>query len=569
MTWLKQHGILFTLFNLIRHCNKAKEMIEMELKDMKELYREANLTNEEITGLALRGLFESNGYHKYRLNKFEEYSLYAENKDFIAGDRVLTFTDLDGRLMALKPDVTLSIIKSLKNEDLQTRKIYYSENVYRESKEGNSYDEISQMGLEYLGSVKSEEIQQVTSLAQKALALIDSDYRLVLSHMSFVEGILDSMKVDGAVYAHVLKLIRNKNRDGLLKVSEKYKFSREETRRLCAIPQLTGPWDWVIKEAEKWILHEGMKEGLEVLKQLCEKIVAAHPEETVLIDLSMINDIDYYNGVIFRGYVKGSSTHILAGGQYDRAMALLGKNTKGMGFAVYLNEIPQRSLDRGKDDTMITIALPKGRLGDQVDQRLKKAGYHSLNYEERNRKLIVEHPKENIRYVLVKPTDVPVYVEYGGADLGIVGKDILMETEPDVYELSDLKLGYCKMVVAAPEDFEDSGDEILRVATKYSHVAKKYYREKNREIQVIKLNGSIELGPLLNLSHVIVDLVETGKTLRENHLVVKEEIKEISARCIVNKSIYPFKKEALDRLARELSEPSDHPLMEREKKEKL
>ncbi len=526
----------------------------MDEKDMKNLYEEAKLTKEEILCLKLRGLFQSHGYHRYRLNKFEEYSLYAENKDFIAGERVLTFTDLDGRLMALKPDVTLSIIKNLKKDRPNTQRIFYNEKVYRESKEGHNYDEISQMGVEHLGEVGRGEIRQITALAQQSLALVDPDYRLVLSHMSFVEEILDSMEMEPAVYAHVLKLIRNKNGEGLEKVSKKYGFTREQSQRLREIPRLVGPWKEVLERGRPWILNSKMAQGLEELEELCQSMEQELSESKVLVDLSMINDIDYYNGIIFRGYVPGSVTHVLAGGQYDRAIALLGKNTKGIGFALYIDEIRLQESDFRQPDATITIALPKGRLGDQVEERLKRAGYHAPDYHERNRKLIIENPQQNLRYVLVKPSDVPVYVQYGGADLGIVGKDILMETEPDVYELGDLKLGKCKMVVAVPEDFQDPEDEVLRVATKYPHVAKQYFREQNRDIQLIKLNGSIELGPLLNLSHVIVDLVETGTTLKENRLVIQEEIKPISARCIANKSVYPFKKDILDRLARELSQ---------------
>ena len=169
---------------------------------------------------------------------------------------------------------------------------------------------------------------------------------------------------------------------------------------------------------------------------------------------------------------------------------------------------------------MLNIALPKGRLGDQVYEMLASIGYDCPGYYEQNRKLVFESPQKGVRYLLVKPSDVAIYVEHHAADVGIVGKDILMETGADVYELLDLTIGKCRMAVAAPENYVEDPDRTLRVATKYVNVAKEFYGTKNRDIDIIKLNGSIELAPILGLSDVIVDIVETGSTIRENHLKV-------------------------------------------------
>lgn len=189
---------------------------------------------------------------------------------------------------------------------------------------------------------------------------------------------------------------------------------------------------------------------------------------------------------------------------------------------------------------MLNIALPKGRLGDQVYNMLKEAGYDCAAYEEKNRLLILESREKDVRYLLVKPSDVAIYVEHHAADVGIVGKDILLETCPDVYELMDLNIGKCRMAVAAPAGYVEDPDRTLRIATKYVNVAKKFYSEKNRDIEIIKLNGSIELAPILGLSDVIVDIVETGSTLAANNLEVIEEFKKISARFIANKSSFKF-----------------------------
>ena len=197
---------------------------------------------------------------------------------------------------------------------------------------------------------------------------------------------------------------------------------------------------------------------------------------------------------------------------------------------------------------MLDIALPKGRLGEKVYSMFEAAGFECPSIHEENRKLIFENSELGIRYFWVKPSDVAIYVERGAADIGVAGKDILLEYSPDVYELLDLGIGKCRMAVAAKKDFHDNTDTTLRVATKFSNIAEKFYREKCRDIDIIHLNGSIELAPILGLSDVIVDIVETGKTLYENNLEPVETILPISARLIANKASYQFKGEIIEKI---------------------
>ena len=197
---------------------------------------------------------------------------------------------------------------------------------------------------------------------------------------------------------------------------------------------------------------------------------------------------------------------------------------------------------------MLNIALPKGRLGEKVYAMFAKAGFECPALLEPGRKLIFDNGQAGVRYFWVKPSDVAIYVERGAADIGVAGKDILLEYRPDVYELLDLKVGRCRMAVAAPEGFRDDMNRTLRVATKFSRIARDYYTSVGRDIDIIHLNGSIEIAPILGLSDVIVDIVETGTTLRENHLAVIEEIVPISARLIANKSGFRFRTEQIERL---------------------
>ena len=197
---------------------------------------------------------------------------------------------------------------------------------------------------------------------------------------------------------------------------------------------------------------------------------------------------------------------------------------------------------------MLNVALPKGRLGEKVYAMFEAAGYEGPSIQENNRKLIFENEEKQVRYFWVKPSDVSIYVERGAADIGVAGKDILLEYEPNVYELIDLDIGKCHMAVAGPKDFTDDGTRTLRVATKFTNIAANYYDSIGRDIDIIKLNGSIEIAPILGLSDVIVDIVETGTTLRENNLEVKTKILPISARFIANKSAYNFKREQIDKI---------------------
>ena len=208
---------------------------------------------------------------------------------------------------------------------------------------------------------------------------------------------------------------------------------------------------------------------------------------------------------------------------------------------------------------MLNIALPKGRLGEIVYDMFEKSGFPCTSIKENNRKLIFENPEAGVRYFWVKPSDVAIYVERGAADIGVAGRDILLEYEPDLYELLDLGIGKCRMAVAAPADFRDNPKRTLRVATKFTNIAYGYYNSIGRDIDIIKLNGSIELAPILGLSDVIVDIVETGTTLRENHLEVFETIVDISARLIANKSSFKFKNTEIEAIVSSMAEQTKKP----------
>lgn len=357
-------------------------------------YKKADLKPDERACLKLRGLYEQYGYKKYKMGKFEEYSLYVENKDFLGTEKVITFTDLDGRLLALKPDVTLSIIKNTNATAKCNEKLYYLENVYRESRESHTFKEISQMGLEYIGKVDAYCITEIISLAAESLAAISGNYILELSHMSFVVELLESLQVPDHIKFKLLRLIRSKNADGLRKTAESVDLSELQIQSLCKLPALYGDVKETVKEAKKICLNGAMTKALTELEQVYQALEDLDLAQNIQVDLSIVNDIDYYNGIIFKGYVKELGKAVLSGGQYDQAMARLGKKVDAIGFALYLNEINRIAEERKEYDVdavllydcregAAAVAKAVGQLRQQgLSVRAEKAEPENLRYRE-------------------------------------------------------------------------------------------------------------------------------------------------------------------------------------------
>jgi ATP phosphoribosyltransferase regulatory subunit len=507
---------------------------------------------ERIT-LALRSLYSRQGYQPYRMSKFEDYDLYGKNKDFLISDRVITFTDGDGRLKALKPDVTLSIIKN--HSDGETMKLYYNENVYRVVKGSASFKEIMQTGVECIGDVDSAQVGEVLRLAAGSLGLLGESYVLDVSSLDILEAAMNTVTDSRAVQDALARCVGEKNAHGILSICEENGIDASLADPLIALMNLCGSPERVLEPLGELSEKLGCTDACCALSEAvacCGDEIARH----IRIDFSVVGDRGYYNGVVFKGFLSGVPDAVLSGGRYDRLMKKLKRKSKAVGFAVYLDKLEREEDDRFSlipQDGMLNVALPKGRLGEISYAMFEKAGYDCPAIREPNRKLIFENPKAGVRYFWVKPSDVAIYVERGAADIGVVGKDILLEYEPDVYELLDLGIGKCRMAVAAPVGFEDQESEsALRVATKFSRIAAAHYAGKGRDIDIVHLNGSIEIAPILGLTDVIVDIVETGATLKENHLEVLETIVPISARLVSNKSSYQFKRGMIERLTREL-----------------
>ena len=515
----------------------------------------ANLQPKERASFALRALYEAAGCRKYHMGRFEEYGLYQENRSFLSSEQVITFTDLDGRLLALKPDVTLSIAKTAQPAPSETLCYYYHENVYRPSAESHTFKEISQMGLEMLGAVGEAQVQQAVCLAARSLDALGADWVLEVSHMGYLFGLFDALGVPDAARAKLLEKLREKNAHELRAAAGAAGLA-DAADTLCGVLDLSGAYAETMEKAAALCKNDAMRAAVAELEALAVPLEKAGG--VIRLDMTLAGEMEYYNGLVFQGYLKALPRPLLKGGRYDLLMQKFTPGAGAIGFAVYLDELDRLSAPlppvqkNSTDRVMLNVALPKGRLGDKVYNLLAGIGYGCPEDYNATRKLVVENPAAGIRYFLVKPSDVAIYVEHGAADVGIVGKDILTEAAADVYELLDTGLGRCRMCVAAPAGYRDDPSRPVRVATKFVNIAKRYYASMGRDIDIIKLNGSIELAPILGLSDVIVDIVETGTTLRENGLQVVTEFMPISARFIANKASYQFKHRQMDTMLEKL-----------------
>jgi len=516
----------------------------------------ANLQPKERASFALRALYEAAGCRKYHMGRFEEYGLYQENRSFLSSEQVITFTDLDGRLLALKPDVTLSIAKTAQPAPGETLRYYYHENVYRPSAESHTFKEISQMGLEMLGAVGEAQVQQAVCLAARSLDALGAEWVLEVSHMGYLFGLFDALGVPDAARAKLLEKLREKNAHELRAAAGAAGLADAAADILCSVLNLCGSYADTLAKAAALCRNDAMRAAVAELEALAVPLEKAGG--VIRLDMTLAGEMEYYNGLVFQGYLKALPRPLLKGGRYDLLMQKFTPGAGAIGFAVYLDELDRLSAPlppvqkNSTDRVMLNVALPKGRLGDKVYHLLAGIGYGCPEDYNATRKLVVENPEAGIRYFLVKPSDVAIYVEHGAADVGIVGKDILTEASADVYELLDTGLGKCRMCVAAPADYQDDPSRPVRVATKFVSIAKSYYASMGRDIDIIKLNGSIELAPILGLSDVIVDIVETGTTLRENGLKVVTEFMPISARFIANKASYQFKHAEMDTMLEKL-----------------
>jgi len=306
----------------------------------------------------LRNFYECLGYTRFSMRRFEEYGLYLENKSFLKSENVLTFTNPDGKLMALKPDVTLSIVKHARNERAGLERVYYQESVYSYSSVNREVTEIEQMGVEAMGDVDGYVVSEVVRLALESLRAIGLPCVLDISHMGFTAGLLDSAGLSSEQQETALKLIRRKNAHELEAYLTGQQIATKFAQRIVQMTQLAGPFDQVFPAAQKLSANKQTATALDELKALYDTLDGT--AEALRLDLSMLNELDYYNGIVFQGYVQGAPRAVLSGGRYDLLMRRFGKAADGIGFAVYLDELSRTLSDRRALDADVLVLYQSG-----------------------------------------------------------------------------------------------------------------------------------------------------------------------------------------------------------------
>lgn len=313
------------------------------------------LTFGERTELSLRHLYKSYGYTQYKMNKFEEYDLYASNKNFLVSDNVITFTDTDGKLMALKPDVTLSIIKNAHPKQNETEKLFYDENVYRVSSGTRMFKEIKQAGLECLGNIDVFCISEVLDLAAKSLGLISPSYVLEISHAGIISDLLDEYSFSESAKNEIIKCMGEKNLHGVCGIFGDAGIS---PARIASVMKMNGNVGESLTFLKENFPGRASEELASAVEMLCREI----PAEKIRIDFSVVNDMNYYNGIVFRGYVDGIPSGVLSGGQYGSLVRKMGKSYEAIGFAVYLDMLEE--LDQNDDGCDVDVLVIYGETCD-------------------------------------------------------------------------------------------------------------------------------------------------------------------------------------------------------------
>ena len=353
-----------------------------------------SLRPDERAGLLLRELYHQHGYQPYRMSKFEPYDLYAKNKSFLVSEHILTFTDTDGRLMALKPDVTLSIIKNIQPSAHALEKVYYNEYVYRTSPASMGYREIMQTGLECVGALDLPAMGEVVALAAESLGLLSGEYLLDLGHVGLVSGLLAGRgPLEESVRANLLAELGRKNAPAIRSLCAQAGLEHELAEKFCRLSMLYGPPAQVLPQLEELASQQEARAALEELEGLCRILERLGLLDRVRLDFSIVNDMSYYNGVIFRGYLPGLSSGVLAGGRYDNLLRRMGKTGQAVGFAVYLDQLERLEEGSEYDTDVLLIYGPQedpaavieraGELmGDGKSVRIERSIPPRLRYRE-------------------------------------------------------------------------------------------------------------------------------------------------------------------------------------------
>lgn len=510
---------------------------------------------------AIRNTLEGKGYSEIITPAVEYYDVFAQANPELDQEAMLKIVDKSGRICVARPDNTTPIARiaatRLDDAALPVR-LYYSQKVFRSVSGGHGHKgEFLQIGAELIGADGLHADLDILSAAFEALKSTGSEnFRIELGHAEIYKALIEALGVDAATAESIRRLIENKSFAALGDVLAPF-GSKPEAKALYAMPQLFGGIE-VLDEVEVLTGNVRVLGAIAYLRRLYKALDEAGFGGSVMIDLGLVHEMDYYTGIMFRGYCGGAGAAILSGGRYNALCAKFGKDMPAGGFGIDVESVAESLTGKTTENAAlrrdsVRIALTKGRLEKKTLALLKDSGYDISELEAGSRKLIFTLPGTNVEIVLAKAADVITYVEHGVCDMGVVGKDTIMEKGGSFYEMVDLGFGKCRFALATKKGKQVYGGyKTPVIATKYPNVTKAFFNRKNMDVETIKIEGSVELAPLLELADAIVDIVETGSTLRENGLEVIEDVAPISARVIVNLASAKMKKAMIEKVIGEL-----------------
>ena len=514
-----------------------------------------------------RNVFSEYGYKMVQTPTFEFFDVYntaTPNK----AESMFKFFDVNGRMLALRPDFTTSIARLAATKPVGEEtpvKLCYSGSAFRNDEAFSQarQSEFSQVGIELMGDCSTDADAEVIEVAIKTLDKVGmKSFRIDIGQVAYFMEVAKQANLDAEQTDKLRRLINDKDFVAIEQLLDTMELQEDIKQIFTDMPTQFGSADVIDEAMAQKGIGEDAKAALENLKEIYKILKDKGLEEYISIDLGMVPHLDYYTGMIFKGFTFGVGFPICSGGRYDNLMEKFGRDMPATGAAIGVERLMAALHDEkamAKEETShseyVTVALAKGRLAELSIDIFEKLGFDVAQMREKSRKLIFTDENRKFRFILVKASDVPTYVEYGAADIGVVGKDTLLESGKDLYEVLDLGFGACKMAVAGPAKMRGKleGRNIMRVASKYPDIAREYFHGvKGQTVDIIKLNGSVELGPLVGLSDVIVDIVESGKTLIENGLEVLEDICPLSARMVVNRVSMKLHREEIVSLIKEI-----------------
>ena len=512
----------------------------------------------------LHNVFMSYGCFDIQTPTFEYFDVFSNQVGTTPSKDLFKFFDKEGNTVVLRPDFTPSIARCVAKyyapEEEPVKLCYMGNTFINSSDYQGRLKESTQCGVEFLGDGTAEADAQMLSMVVDSLKSIGlENFQISVGHAGFFNALLEEGKVTKEQENHLRELLANKNFLGVEAFIEKLEVS-DDIKQLFALLAKFDTSSEDIKKARIWATqYPKLAATVANLESLNIAVQEKEIAQFISFELGKISDYEYYTGIIFTGYTFGHGEPIVKGGRYDKLLSHFGKDAPAIGFAFVVDQLLAAIKENAKTKEQgkyITFALGKGRLAKKTLKIFEQIGITCEEiYDPDTRKLIFVNEDLKLRFFLAKGPDVPTYVEHGAADIGIVGKDMILEEGRNVYEVLDLGFGNCRMCICGPESAKEllQHQEQIRVATKYPQIAKEYfYNEKHQTVEIIKLNGSIELAPIVGLSDVICDIVETGATLRENGLVVLEEVCNLSARMIVNQVSMKMQNERITKLIRDL-----------------